>query len=186
MDFELFVHPSRCTGLSDLCQITHHLYLSNRSGANDSCQLTCCNITCIVNVSERGSSCPPPGVEYIHIPVSDRPGSPLSDYFDEVADKIERTAERGGRTLVHCNAGVSRSSTLCMAYLMKHSGLTLQEAHTWLKTCRPVVRPNLGFWKQLIEYEMKIHGCKSVRMVSSSIGEIPNIYEEEARNMVPL
>ncbi|XP_040898297.1 dual specificity protein phosphatase 18 [Toxotes jaculatrix] len=182
------MYHSRPAGLSGLCQVTDHLYLSNGRAASDSAQVTRCEITCVVNVTETRSSCAasPPGVEYIHIPVSDSPVSPLSDHFDEVADKIELTAERGGRTLVHCNAGVSRSAALCMAYLMKHRGVSLLDAHRWVKTCRPMVRPNNGFWRQLIRYEMELRGCNSVAMVSSSIGEIPDIYEEEARNMMPL
>ncbi|XP_045890339.1 dual specificity protein phosphatase 18 [Micropterus dolomieu] len=179
------MHQSGPAGLSGLCRVTEHLYLSNGRAANDSSQVTRCEITCIVNVTETKGS-PHPGVEYTHIPVSDSPMSPLCDHFDEVADKIQITAECGGRTLVHCNAGVSRSAALCMAYLMKHRGVTLLEAHRWVKTCRPIVRPNDGFWKQLIRYEMELRGHNSVLMVSSSMGEIPDIYEEEARNMMPL
>lgn len=181
------MHQSASVGLSGLCRITDHLYLSNGRAANDASQVTRCKITCIVNVTETRSSCPPPpAVDYIHVPVSDSPASPLIDHFDEVADKIQLTAERGGRTLVHCNAGVSRSAAVCVAYLMKHRGATLLEAHGWVKSCRPVVRPNAGFWRQLIRYEMELRGCNSVRMVASSMGEIPDIYEEEARNMMPL
>ncbi|XP_051277711.1 dual specificity protein phosphatase 18 [Dicentrarchus labrax] len=182
------MHQSGPAGLSGLCRVTDHLYLSNGRAANDPSQLTRGQITCIVNVTETKSSCPPPpGVEeYIHIPVSDSPVSPLRDHFDQVADKVQHTAERGGRTLVHCNAGVSRSAALCMAYLLKHRGVTLLEAHGWVKTCRPMVRPNNGFWEQLIGYEMELRGCNSVRMVPSSMGQIPDIYEEEAKNMMPL
>lgn len=181
------MHKSGLAGLSGLCRVTDHLYLSNGRAANDSSQVTRCKITCIVNVTETKSRSPlPPGVEYIHIPLPDSPVSPLSEHFDDVSDKIQLTAESGGRILVHCNAGVSRSATLCMAYLMKHRGVTLLEAHRWVRTCRPVVRPNNGFWKQLIRYEMELRGCTSVRMVSSSMGELPDIYEAEARNMMPL
>ncbi|XP_070690666.1 dual specificity protein phosphatase 18 [Pempheris klunzingeri] len=181
------MHQSGPAGLSGLCRVTDHLYLSNGRAAADPSQVTRCRITCIVNVTETRSGCPPPpDVEYIHIPVCDSPLSPLGEHFDEVADKIQLNAERGGRTLVHCNAGVSRSAALCLAYLMKHRGLTLLEAHSWVKTCRPIVRPNNGFWEQLVRYEMELRGCNSVRMVSSSMGDIPDIYEEAARNMVPL
>uniref|UniRef100_A0A8C7Z9U6 Protein-tyrosine-phosphatase n=1 Tax=Oryzias sinensis TaxID=183150 RepID=A0A8C7Z9U6_9TELE len=108
------------------------------------------------------------------------------DHFDWVADKVRVTAENGGRTLVHCNAGVSRSAALCMAFLMRHRGATLLDAHAWLKSCRPIIRPNHGFWRQLIVYETELRGCSSVRMVPSPIGEIPDIYEEEVRNITPL
>ncbi|KAK2837491.1 hypothetical protein Q5P01_014703 [Channa striata] len=176
-------------GLSGLCRVTDHLYLSNGRAAADSSQVSRCGITCIVNVTETSRSRrphPPPGVEHIHIPVCDSPASPLSDHFDRVADKIQVVADAGGRTLVHCNAGVSRSAALCMAYLMKHRGATLLDAHRRVKSCRPIVRPNNGFWRQLVRYEMELRGCNSVRMVSTAMGEVPDIYEEEARNMMPL
>ncbi|KAF7650620.1 hypothetical protein LDENG_00123040 [Lucifuga dentata] len=173
--------------LSGLSRVTDHLYLSNGRAAGDSSLLSRCKITCIINVTEtRTSSPPPPRLEYIHIPVSDSPVFPLIDHFDRVADVIHLNGESGGRTLVHCNAGVSRSAALCLAYLMKHRGLTLLEAYRCLRSCRPMVRPNSGFWKQLIRYECELRGCTSVQMVSSSMGDIPDIYEEETRNMLPL
>ncbi|XP_034451266.1 dual specificity protein phosphatase 18-like [Hippoglossus hippoglossus] len=179
--------PSGPAGLSGLCQVTEHLYLSNGRAARDAAQVSRCKISCIISVTETRWSCPPAaGVEHIHIPLSDSPGSPLIDHFDRVSDIIQRTAEGGGRTLVHCNAGVSRSSALCIAFLMRHGGLSLLEAHGTVRTSRPMVRPNMGFWKQLIRYEMVLRGCNSVRMVPSSIGEIPDIYEEESRNMTAL
>lgn len=181
------MHQSGSASLSGLCRVTEHLFLSNARAAKDCSQVAGNGITCIINATETTSSSPhPPGVEYIHIPVTDSPLSPLRDHFDQVADKIQSTAERHGCTLVHCNAGVSRSAALCLAYLMKHRGVSLLEAHRLLKSCRPIVRPNPGFWKQLIQYEAELRGSSSVRMVSSSIGEIPDIYEEEARNMVLL
>uniref|UniRef100_A0A146PAE8 Dual specificity protein phosphatase 18-like n=1 Tax=Fundulus heteroclitus TaxID=8078 RepID=A0A146PAE8_FUNHE len=182
------MHQSpRSAGLSGLCRVTEHLFLSNGRAARDCSQVTGNGITCIINATEtRGGSDPPPGVEYIHIPVSDSPLFLLRDHFDQVADKIQSTAEQHGRTLVHCNAGVSRSAALCLAYLMKHRGATLLEAHRLLKSCRPIVRPNPGFWRQLIQYEAELRGSSSVSMVPSCIGEIPDIYGEEARNMVLL
>ena len=44
----------------------------------------------------------------------------LLGYFDSVADKLEDISRVGGKALVHCVAGVSRSASLCIAYLMKY------------------------------------------------------------------
>ncbi|KAM3865507.1 dual specificity protein phosphatase 18-like [Diretmus argenteus] len=177
--------PASPSGLSGLCQITEQLYLSNGRAARDASVVARFKITCIINVTESGHP-PPAGVEYIHIPVADSPEAPLKDHFDQVADRIQRTGEHGGRALVHCNAGVSRSASVCIAYLVKHRSMTLLEAYRWVKCCRPMARPNAGFWKQLIRYETELRGCSTVRMVCSSMGEIPDVYEEEARNMLPL
>lgn len=177
---------ARTVGLSGLCQVTEHLFISNAAAANDASRVTKSNITCIINVSETGHKTVPLGVEYIHIPISDSPASPISEHFDRVADKIQLCAKNNIRTLVHCNAGVSRSAALCMVYLMKYQSVSLREAHTWIKKCRPMARPNNGFWEQLIRYESGLRGSASIHMVPSSMGEIPDIYEDETRNMAPL
>ncbi|XP_028313951.1 dual specificity protein phosphatase 18-like [Gouania willdenowi] len=180
------MHHIHSTGLSGLCKVTDCLYLSNSSAANDVHQLNGHHITCIITVTETRHSSAPPGMDCIHIPVCDSPEAALCEHFEEVSDRIEETRRSGGRVLVHCNAGVSRSAALCLAYLMKHCGMTLLEAHTLLRSCRPIVRPNYGFWKQLIRFEMDLRGMNSVQMVSSSMGEIPDIYQTQARNMTPL
>ncbi|XP_056130439.1 dual specificity protein phosphatase 14 [Lampris incognitus] len=180
------MHPSGSQSLSGLCQITDRLYLSSLRAAVDASLVRRFNITCIINVTETEASRTLPGVEHVHIPVADSPASPLSGHFDQVADRIQSVGEHRGHTLVHCNAGVSRSSTLCIAYLMKHRNMSLLEAYRWVKSCRPIVRPNNGFWRQLIGYERELRGCTTVEMVRSPLGEIPDIYEEESRNMLPL
>lgn len=57
------------------------------------------------------------------------------------------------RVLIHCNLGISRSSTLLLAYLMKKYNATLYEAYKFLRHRRPIVCPNLGFLRQLLDYE---------------------------------
>jgi protein-tyrosine phosphatase len=41
--------------------------------------------------------------------------------------------EEGGRVLVHCRAGVSRSATLCLAYLISCRGMSLNDAYDEVK-----------------------------------------------------
>ena len=45
------------------------------------------------------------------------------------------------------------------------------------------IRPNLGFWRQLVDYEMSLFGTSSVKIIPSSIGFIPDLYEAEVKNM---
>jgi len=64
------------------------------------------------------------------------------------------TARRGGgRVLVHCRAGVSRSATICIAYLMVHRGLSLDEAFDFVQARRQIIAPNMNFMQQLWELE---------------------------------
>ncbi|ESO11289.1 hypothetical protein HELRODRAFT_91497, partial [Helobdella robusta] len=65
----------------------------------------------------------------------------------------ESTRQSGGKVLVHCQAGVSRSPTICLAYLIRVFRLNLDSAFTFLKSRRPIINPNLNFMTQLVEFE---------------------------------
>ena len=56
----------------------------------------------------------------VRVPVNDMPNVQLHSYFDEIVDMIDDNIKRNNNCLIHCVAGVSRSATLCIAYLMKH------------------------------------------------------------------
>ncbi|GCB87063.1 hypothetical protein scyTo_0027748, partial [Scyliorhinus torazame] len=171
--------------LGGIAQITPSLFLSSGNVAANRHTVYTRGVTCIVNATMELSSPRWPDIEYLKVPLPDLPHAPLSLYFDTVADKIQQVARKNGRTLVHCVAGVSRSSTLCIAYLMKHHKQSLLEAHDWVKARRPVIRPNYGFWRQLIDYERRLFGKNSVRMVPTPVGMIPDVYEKETRGLIP-
>lgn len=86
-------------------------------------------------------------------------------YFDEVSNVIHSVAENSGRTILHCMAGASRSSTLTLAYLIKYQDLSLKKAFCYLKTLRPCARPNIAFFAQLIVYEKFYRNRNSVKIV---------------------
>jgi hypothetical protein len=62
-----------------------------------------------------------------------------------------------GGVLVHCAAGVSRSATVVLGYLMARRGMSATDACTYLRTKRPWVNPNHGFRAQLEAFELL--GC---------------------------
>ncbi|KAJ1148945.1 hypothetical protein NDU88_001769 [Pleurodeles waltl] len=159
--------------LSSVDQITPSLYLSNASVARHRGLLSAKRITCVINATLDVQRPSWPGVDYLRVPVADLPHAQLSDYFDRVADRIRMVERRNGRTLVHCMAGVSRSATLCMAYLMKYEGVTLKEAHHWVRSRRPAICPNIGFWRQLIAYEHQLFGKNSVKLAESAVDVLP-------------
>jgi hypothetical protein len=97
-------------------------------------------------------------VAYHRIIASDSPYTDLSQHFDEACDFIHQYRDR--RVLIHCQAGVSRSATICIAYLMKHFGLFLDGAYMAVKGARKIICPNIGFMKQLIEYERQLSKIK--------------------------
>ncbi|XP_033740760.1 dual specificity protein phosphatase 14-like [Pecten maximus] len=168
---------------NQIASITDHLYLSSAAAVKPD-RIRAVGITHIINCTLDIPNLHLPTIECIQIHVEDAAHARLSIYFDRCADKIHQVHNRGGRTLVHCVAGVSRSASLCIAYLMKYHRLKLVDAYNHVKARRPVIRPNAGFWTQLIDFEHRLFGRNSVRMIQTSFGWIPDVYKEETKHMV--
>ena len=79
----------------------------------------------------------------------------ISKCFDETFEWIEGQRERGN-VLIHCHAGVSRSATVLIAYLMRKEGVGLKEADGMVRRRREIIRPNKGFVEQLKVYERRL------------------------------
>ncbi|XP_041351230.1 dual specificity protein phosphatase 14-like [Gigantopelta aegis] len=138
-----------------IAHITDHLFLSSAAAVSGErvCGL---NITNVINCTMDIPNLHMPGIDCIQIHVDDLPNANLSLYFDSVSDKIAQIHQRGGKTLVHCVAGVRQSASLCIAYLMKYYHKTLEDAYRHVKQKRLVIHPNFSFWSQLIQYERRI------------------------------
>lgn len=61
-----------------------------------------------------------------------------------------------GRVLVHCQAGISRSATICLAYLMMKKRVRLEEAFEFVKQRRSIISPNFSFMGQLLQFESQV------------------------------
>ena len=59
------------------------------------------------------------------------------------------------RVLIHCAAGISRSSTITLAYLIKYENMKLDDAYSLLRSKRKMAYPNSGFWSILQTWETK-------------------------------
>lgn len=111
-----------------LWKVTDSLLISNSRSACDKDLLTQERVKLCINVSRQQ---PFPGLEQVQslrVPVFDDPSEDLYKYFDLCSDAIEKTVRRGGKCLVYCKNGRSRSAAVCTAYLMKHQNLSLQDA----------------------------------------------------------
>lgn len=63
-----------------------------------------------------------------------------------------QSIDAGGRVLVHCYAGQSRSIAFAMAYLIGVRRCSLADAWARVKAVRPSAHPNSGFVAQLQRY----------------------------------
>ena len=86
----------------------------------------------------------------------------ITDVFSDAFSFLDSVASTpgGGRVLVHCAEGISRSATVVIAFLMRTYGLTLYQAYSHAKSQRKQVFPNLGFWKQLDALEKELWQAK--------------------------
>ena len=87
----------------------------------------------------------PNDYNYKVIRVYDLPTVQLSKYFTECISYIHNALKSGGTVLVHCHAGVSRSATMVIAYLMKYHNMEFEQAFHFVKSKRNVIFPNAGF-----------------------------------------
>lgn len=90
-----------------------------------------------------------------------------------------QVAVNGGNTLVHCVAGVSRSVSVCLAYLIKYHNMSLMKAYQWIERRRPCIQPNNSFFKQLIDFEIENRAVPSMSMIfdKNIQSYIPDIYQ---------
>ncbi|KJE95743.1 protein-tyrosine-phosphatase [Capsaspora owczarzaki ATCC 30864] len=90
----------------------------------------------------------------------------LADSFNENISKVFETAfafideaiQAKQRVLVHCLAGISRSATITIAYMMRTYRMRLHDAYAFVKQRRPMISPNINFMGQLVEYERILFG----------------------------
>ncbi|KAJ7567264.1 hypothetical protein O6H91_02G139700 [Diphasiastrum complanatum] len=73
---------------------------------------------------------------------------------------VEAARKSGGRVLVHCGAGASRSATLCAYYVMRVKRWSLKETLKFMRAQRKQVEPNSGFLAVLSEFQ-DLLGIKS-------------------------
>ncbi|XP_050224100.1 dual specificity protein phosphatase PHS1 isoform X2 [Mercurialis annua] len=99
---------------------------------------------------------------YRNFSICDSEDSNISGIFDEACDFIDHVELKGGKVLVHCFEGKSRSATLVLAYLMLRKNYTLSEAWNALRRVHRRAQPNDGFAKALLDLDKKLHGKVSM------------------------
>ncbi|KAK9926556.1 hypothetical protein M0R45_023779 [Rubus argutus] len=121
------------------------------------------NILCLCsNEIGQSDSQFPDLFEYKNFSICDSEDSNISSIFDEAVEFIHHVEQTGGKVLVHCFEGRSRSATLVLAYLMLRKNSTLLEAWNSLKQVHRRAQPNDGFAKILLDLDKKLHGKVSM------------------------
>ncbi|KAL9655066.1 hypothetical protein ABK040_008848 [Willaertia magna] len=152
--------------------ILDNLYLGGNASAQSKHYLKKIGITHILMVAE-GLSIPFPfDFKYLKIDLKDELEENLLEYIDKCVSFIENALDidnkeknnnntnnnnQINKCYVHCKAGVSRSASMVIAYLMKSRKLNVDEALEFVRSKRPQVCPNLSFINQLKIYEQSLN-----------------------------
>jgi len=112
---------SLVSNMNDVTEVTPNLYVCSKWAINDEI-IQRLGITMIINSAKGLDNYKPASKDlsliYVNIPVRDQSDAHIYPYFMKTAELIESNKITGGKTIVHCVAGVSRSVSLCAAYLM--------------------------------------------------------------------
>ena len=98
----------------------------------------------------------------------------IREHVDDVVDFIDAALREGGKVLVNCNLGMSRSAACTCAYLIVRHKMTVNQAINQVQYCNTVckllkviklqirkhrvVKPNAGFIRQLSELDRTMRG----------------------------
>ncbi|ONK78697.1 uncharacterized protein A4U43_C02F21490 [Asparagus officinalis] len=142
--------------------ITEYLYIGGALAARSMYTLQHLGIThvlclCSTEIGQSESQYPDL-FEYRNFSIDDNENEDISSLFDEASDCIDYVEYLGGKILVHCFEGKSRSATVILAYLMLRKKKTLLEAWTMLKKVHRRAQPNDGFAKVLTILDKSLHG----------------------------
>nr|KAF6427443.1 dual specificity phosphatase 4 [Rousettus aegyptiacus] len=153
-------------------EILPFLYLGSAYHAARRDMLDALGITALLNVS---SDCPnhfEGHYQYKCIPVEDNHKADISSWFMEAIEYIDAVKECRGRVLVHCQAGISRSATICLAYLMMKKRVRLEEAFEFVKQRRSIISPNFSFMGQLLQFESQVLATSCAAEAASPSGPL--------------
>lgn len=141
--------------LDKISCVTERLYLANWRGADDREKRKELAITHIVAVGTEFVDDDEHGASYWKKDITDdeSSGEDMGASLRDAAGFIHNAISGGGRCLVHCAAGISRSATCVLAYLLLHTERSLRDAFALVIAARRPIWPNDGFMRALIALE---------------------------------
>ncbi len=102
-------------------------------------------------------------VKHLQLEAEDYEMQDITQLFDKAFEFIEdalykSNSNKTNNVLIHCAAGVSRSPSVTIAYLMWKNKMRFKDALSYVVERRSIVAPNPGFVKLLENYDKKLFG----------------------------
>jgi len=172
-------------------KVKEKLFIGCQDSAHNLYNLKANKISHILDLTGSKPRFPNHFIYYTIEKLDDAPNQDLLSRLPECIKFIEEAIDQGTGILIHCAAGVSRSCSVVVAFLMRKENISVEDALEIVRTARPVVRPNCGFMKQLFMFQrMKYcldgttrdHRLYTLEKLSKKFklyGEVPDIIPME-------
>ena len=135
-----------------IVRITPYLSLGSESDAAG--DVKSLGITHLLNTSINSPNIQTSGcIKYKKIPLKDHATENVKDVLEEAFSFIDDARNNYGHVLVYCFAGISRSVTITVAYMMVRNNMPFEEAYSFVKSRKSDISPNIGFIGQLHQLE---------------------------------
>jgi len=165
-------HGQSANDIDEIDEIVRFVYLGNWRAAQNRQGLARHGIRVVINLAQSSEITPRPlpadeaaelnPIAYHDFPIADDGSANIRQHFAATARLLDTAVEQQRPTLVHCVHGQSRSPTIVLAWLMRHTERSLVDVYTLVKSRRPLIDPNSGFRRQLRDDEWSLRGINSV------------------------
>ena len=142
--FHISLHPSK---------IFNWLFLGSYRNACNLKEIKELGINYVLNCAIECVDSFPNEINYYHLKLNDIPSFNIIPFLEKATDFLNKAKTNKGIALVHCQLGISRSTSCVIAYMIKYMGYSTLGALDFIKKKRPQVMPNIGFLQQLTNYE---------------------------------
>jgi len=166
---------------TDCCEVVENLFIGSQDAAAEEEILNSKGITHIVNVGTGIPNMFEHKFKYFKVDILDTPEFDILPFIEPTSNFIDNAIRNeNGKVLVHCNAGVSRSSAILIGYLMKKRNYSYEEALEKTKLARSCICPNFGFAEQLRRMN------KNMNEINSASSEPNEIYSSTGSTMMDI
>lgn len=136
-------------------QIRKKLYLGNHAHARSIVMMNAIGANLIVNCTATIPNYHE-DIEYKRFPLTDVSHDPIELYLKDACSTIADAIQKGKTVFVHCEAGISRSASIVIAYLMASEKKGYSNAFGSVRDVRTIIAPNMGFELKLREFEKSL------------------------------
>ena len=159
-------------------EVADSLFLGNWDQAASAEVLSHLRIGALITIYNTPEALrPPPGTQQLRIVLADAESEDIGPHLRPAAAFIAAALAARRRVLVHCGAGVSRSASLVIAFLVAERGMGAAQALAHCQAIRPVVKPTfLELIYLMLTYQILIYPMPTFREPSSGVPTFQELF----------